>query len=475
MKGLLIYSFALGYAALFVSAARSDTIPEVVSMGDPKLVSVALTRGADPNELYGGTTGLHLAAEWGYHEIADLLIKSGAKVDAIDSCRKTPLLWAAANGHEEIARLLLAAGADPNWHDPNGNSVLSEAVQSKLAGLVKYLLGPGGAKLSPDDLKPLRAAIETQNAEIVRLLLEVGANPCSKPEKDIGPFYAAASDGTLEVIKIMAEYASQCSDKAILFDGFAAAAEKGRLPIVEYLFSQKPPHKKVIAALKESFEDRQPEVAKFLVENASDLTPADKGAFLADALEKKEPSLFQCLIDHGAALDTPNANGRTPLIQSCFEGDFEKAKFFVEHKAAVEASDPWGATPLLAASRSGSVTIVELLLKHGASLRAIDDKKHGAFLNAALKGHADVCEALAGHGCDVNVIDPANGFTALHYAAANDDFPVAKVLVALGTRQSITDLEDQTARDLAEERGAIEIFDLLSPPPVKNAKAKRRR
>ena len=89
-------------------------------------------------------------------------------------------------------------------------------------------------------MKSLRAAIESQNAEIVRLLLEAGANPRFKPEKDIGPFYAAASYGTLEVVKIMAEYADKCADKAIILDGFVAAAEKGRLPIVEYLLSKKP-------------------------------------------------------------------------------------------------------------------------------------------------------------------------------------------------------------------------------------------
>jgi ankyrin len=475
MKDFLIPAFALGFGTLFGAVASAETMTEVVSTGDPKLVSAALAKGVVPNELYAGTTGLHLAAEWGYREIAELLLKNGAKVDVIDRHRKTPLLWAAANGHEEVARLLLAAGADANWHDPDGNSVLSEAVQSKLVGLVKYLLGTGGVKLSADDVKPLRAAIDAQDAEIVRLLLERGANPCSKPEKDIGPFYAAAIYGTLEVMKILAEYASECSDRAILFDGFAAAAEKGRLPVVEYLFSQKPPREKVMSALKETFEDRQPEVAKFLIESASDLTPEDTGAFVADALQKQEPSLFQCLIDHGAALDIPNANGRTPLIQSCLDGDFEKAKFFVERNAAVEASDSWGVTPLLAASRTGNVRIVELLLNHGASLGAIDDQKHGPFLNAAMKGQADVCAALAAHGCDVNVIDPATGFTALHHAAANDDLAVARVLVSLGAKRSLTDLEGRTARDLAEERGAIEIADLLSPSSVKNAKSKRPR
>ena len=219
-------------------------------------------------------------------------------------------------------------------------------------------------------------------------------------------------------------------------------------------------------ALKETFEDRQPAVAKFLIENASDLTAEDKGAFLADAIRLQDESLFRHLIDHGAALDTPNALGRTQLIESCAQGDFEKTKFFVERKASLTVSDSHAVTPLLAACRSGSAPIVRLLLKHGASLRAVDDEKHGAFLNAAMKGHPDVCMALAEHGCDVNVTDPATGFTALHHAATNGDLALAKALISLGAKRSLKDLDGRTARDLAEERGATEIFHLLAPAPA---------
>ena len=474
MKGLLAIWLAVAVAGLFVQMAHAATVPEAVGTGDPAAVSAALTRGADPNESYGGATGLHLAAEWGYREIAELLLKKGAKVDAIDSLRRTPLFWAAENRHEVIARLLLDAGADPNWHDPNGYSVLSNAVEGKEEGLVKYLLADGGAKVAPDDVRALRAAIDTQNAEIVRLLLAAGANPCAKPEKDIGPFYAAAVHGTLEILKLLAEHIGKCPDKAILFDGFAAAAEKGSLPVVEYLFWKKPPHNKMVDALKEAFEDDQSEVARFLIENDSSLTADDKGGFLASALLKRAPGLSQSLIDHGAALDKANAFGQTPLLAACTVGDIERTKFFIEHKATLEARDSDGVTPLLAACRNGSVPIVELLRQHGASLNAIDHEKRGAFLNAAMSGHGNVCEILARHGADVNAIDPANGFSALHYAAANGDLELTKTLLAIGTKRSSKDLEGRTARELAEERGFEEIFDLLVPGSKKSMETSRR-
>jgi ankyrin repeat protein len=89
-----------------------------------------------------------------------------------------------------------------------------------------------------------------------------------------------------------------------------------------------------------------------------------------------------------------------------------------------------------------------------------------------MQGKTEVCVALARHGCDLNASDPATGFTALHHAAANDDLALVKALVSLKAKRSLTDFEGRTARDIAEEGGAIDIFDLLALPPVKNAKAK---
>ena len=456
-------------------AADATTIVEAVSIRDRVAVAKALAERADPNEFYGGATALHIAAEWGYGDMVELLLKNGAKVDAVDRLGRTPLLWAVGNRHEEIARMLVAAKADPNWHDPVGNSALSEAAQNNQLSLVRYLLDDAGVSLSRNDVQPLRAAIDNRNAEMVRLFLEAGVDPCGKPEKDIGPYYAAAIYGSVEIVRIMAEHVETCPDRAILFDGFAGAAEEGLLPIVEYLLSLKPGRENIVSALKEAFEDRQSEVARFLIENAPDLTADDKGRFLADAVEKDGLPLFGFLVEHGASLTAPNAGGRTALIQACLDGDLEKVRFLIDHKVPLETADAAGITPLLAACQAGSVPIVELLLKRGASLRAVDDHKRGVFLTAASSGKAEVCTVLAAHGVDVNVVDPETGATALHYAAVNNDVGLAKALVSVGANKGIKNWDGLTSRDLAEEAGAIEILDLLAPSPSEAAKMKRRR
>jgi len=60
---------------------------------------------------------LHPAACGGFLETAQILLRNGASVDALDSLRETPLHLAASFGHMDVVTLLLAHGADVNTED----------------------------------------------------------------------------------------------------------------------------------------------------------------------------------------------------------------------------------------------------------------------------------------------------------------------------------------------------------------------
>ncbi|PLB53433.1 ankyrin, partial [Aspergillus steynii IBT 23096] len=57
-------------------------------------------------------TALHLAARTGHYNIAELLVKEGANLEARDNDGWVPLYGAAIEGHTHIVELLLAHGAD---------------------------------------------------------------------------------------------------------------------------------------------------------------------------------------------------------------------------------------------------------------------------------------------------------------------------------------------------------------------------
>lgn len=60
-----------------------------------------------------GRTALHAAAGQGHHEIVLRLIAAGLKVNVPDLDKCTPLFEAVANKHPEVVKILLEKGADP--------------------------------------------------------------------------------------------------------------------------------------------------------------------------------------------------------------------------------------------------------------------------------------------------------------------------------------------------------------------------
>ena len=97
--------------------------------GNVEAIRILLDHGADlHSQQLSGATALHLAAGRSRNpEAVRLLLARGAKVDALNRLRMTPLINAAAVGQKEIVSLLLAAGADPKHRDTLGRDARSLA------------------------------------------------------------------------------------------------------------------------------------------------------------------------------------------------------------------------------------------------------------------------------------------------------------------------------------------------------------
>ena len=93
-----------------------------------------------------GETLLNIATENGSMEIVNLLIRTGAEVNAADYLENTALCLAAAKGYDELIALLLQNEAEINHRNLKGET-------------------------------PLIIASEMKNTSTIRLLLDRGANP----------------------------------------------------------------------------------------------------------------------------------------------------------------------------------------------------------------------------------------------------------------------------------------------------------
>jgi ankyrin repeat protein len=137
----------------------------------------ALRRPGAVNDVaYDGWTPLHLAAFFGALDAAQLLIDSGADLQAVsrNSLHNTPLHAATAGGHTDIALLLIERGADVTVRDAGQHTPLHIAAESGLTDVVKALLAGGADPLAvdADDQTPLSRAAAKNRHEVVDLLNE---------------------------------------------------------------------------------------------------------------------------------------------------------------------------------------------------------------------------------------------------------------------------------------------------------------
>jgi ankyrin repeat protein len=121
-----------GYLAIQV-AARFGDLPALVDL---------LAAGANPDAEVAGhrhETPLMEAARDGHVEIAERLLRAGARVDHVDSGGETALMWAVRAGETDYANVLLAAGANPALRNRAGETALDMARDIKHADLINLL------------------------------------------------------------------------------------------------------------------------------------------------------------------------------------------------------------------------------------------------------------------------------------------------------------------------------------------------
>ena len=119
------------------------------SDGYTELLKKTLKAGADvyATDSYNGT-GLIRAADRGHVEIIRELLKTDIRVNHINNIGWTALLEAIILGdggqqHTEVVRLLVDAGADVNLPDKNGVAPLAHAKSKNFTDMIKILENAG--------------------------------------------------------------------------------------------------------------------------------------------------------------------------------------------------------------------------------------------------------------------------------------------------------------------------------------------
>ncbi|MHB9037925.1 MAG: ankyrin repeat domain-containing protein [Armatimonadota bacterium] len=153
-----------------VSARSSNgmaPLEEAIDRGRKNLTQLLMSKGA---EIGDGASTLREAAIHGWADIVEELLNHGAHLASIVGY--TPLHFAAYNGHLDVARVLIRHHANVNAPDSAGRTPLHEACEQGHIDIARLLVDNGALASSKDNSgkTPLDLAIEAGNDDIASLL-----------------------------------------------------------------------------------------------------------------------------------------------------------------------------------------------------------------------------------------------------------------------------------------------------------------
>ncbi|XP_025616001.1 potassium channel AKT1 isoform X2 [Arachis hypogaea] len=172
--------------------------------GDDLLLHHLLKRGLDSKESdRNGRTALHIAASKGSENCVMLLLDYGADPNIRDSDGSVSLWEAILGGHESVSQLLLENGANLKSGDVGQFACI--AAEQNTLNLLKDIVRYGGDVTLPSTTSgttALHVAVSEDNVEVVKFLLDLGAD-IDKPDKNgWTPRDLAVQQGHQDIIAI---------------------------------------------------------------------------------------------------------------------------------------------------------------------------------------------------------------------------------------------------------------------------------
>ena len=362
-------------------------------------------RGERPSDPRG--TPLHYAALCGLDAVVKfLIIEHSQYLDTRCFDHKSTALHLASRwGHVEVIRVLLENGADGDSRNNYDSTAL-------------HLASSGG------------------HAEAVRLLLEHGVNPTLEDHQNFQALHSAYRGGHSKVARVFLEFGH--------VTGFG-----------ENNINKWPP-------LNRALFEGNIEVACDLLERGAELPveAQDQLTPLQAASLGGHTEAIRVLLEHGLVMTAQNNHEWPPLHLAAIAGHAEVIRILLEHGVDANTRRMDGWTSLHMASFGGHVGVARILLQHGVDYTARTNDGSSSMGLASFGGHVEIVHLLLERGADAESRDD-DGMTPLHCAAANGHVEIVCFLLELGVDVTAQDNDGNTASRYASEFGHREVSRVL--------------
>lgn len=426
----------------FAAVEDDLRLVDAIKNRDRAAARLLIEQGANVNAAQGdGTTALAWAANRDDMETADLLIRSGAKVNSADDYGVTPLMQACTNRSAPMVERLLRAGADPKSTLWTGETPLMICARTGSAEAVQALLSYGAdpnVRENQQGHTALMRAVAEKHPEVVRALVERGADVAARSTGGFTALLFASQQGDLESARILLTSGADVNE---------ATPQYGTALVV------------ATASGREA-------VALFLLENGADPNATDAYGITAlhyavprgfagidsvsvvfrpsEAVPPNMPALVKALLSHRANPNLQIVKDFPPYSRSPY---------------ALQTSLV-GVTPFLLAAAAADVDLMRILLGGGADPGLKSKDGSTALMMAAGVGRVDdrpsweearALEAVkmtTELGYDLNAAN-ARGRTALHGAAGIGANAIIQFLAAKGANLELRDRQGSTPLKIA--------------------------
>ncbi|XP_065888702.1 inversin-like [Dysidea avara] len=392
--------------------------PLLLSTSHPnsKCLSILIRKLKSPDLNHGDNekmTALHWSAYYNRPENIKLLLKAGADIVVSDMEGKTALHWTVNNDNATAALAILEmAPSVINLQDSEGRTALHLAVAAGNHTLVDALTSRPEAhcEVSAVDMQfrtALHWAAVLGLSEIVTLLLDRGADySCADAVGATPLHYAAQKSETVDCVQALLtdEQLKDVPDR----DGRTAvmwAAQNGNYVVIQLLL------------------DNQ----------VSDVHACEKNGTTAlhIAALYGYANCVRLLLQHGAQVNTIDAEQQSPLFRACERGHTEVMVTLLQAGADVNLADNGGRTPLHWAASGGHSYMCSALIQQGVMVDASDKEGRTALHCASYGGFADTMSLLLEAQANPNLQDN-EGISSLHWACSTGNYEAVQVLMSAG-------------------------------------------
>lgn len=336
-----------------------------------------------------------IAAAENFMPAVQLFVENGVNINQKD---ERPLTKASESGNLEIVQYLLKTGKNSQETLNDALWALCDARPKPDTLKIAQLLLDSGAQVNSQagfyNTTPLYGAARNGSLELVKLLVSKGAKVNAVNKEFSMPLAKAVQADNLEIAKFLLEHGA---DKTINHsdDEFQTAI----------------------------FKARSAKMAQLLIANGANVSESDKkglSVLLHAVANYLDFDLLKVLLQNGADINARDDSGTTALLRAAWypyeRDDKNCVQFLLENGANANVANNQGETPLLVADR---LDVLQALLAHGADVNAQNEDGQTALIHIAKMDdpEGEKTKLLLEHGADVNIRDK-EGKTALGYATA---------------------------------------------------------